>query len=87
MASVIPYAGNTGAENADSSSVFNGLKAVFVGVYATPTANPLTVITNVRVLGRPDPADRKGGKKEEECDDDRVGQGVVRHKGPSGPCP
>jgi multidrug efflux pump len=37
-----------GAENADSSSVFDGLKAVFVGVYTTPTSNPLTVISNVR---------------------------------------
>ena len=37
-----------GAENADSSSVFDGLKAVFVGVFTTPTSNPLTVIGNVR---------------------------------------
>jgi hydrophobe/amphiphile efflux-1 (HAE1) family protein len=37
-----------GAENVDSSSVFNGLKAVFVGIYSTPTANPLTVIADVR---------------------------------------
>ncbi len=37
-----------GPENADSSSVFDGLKAVFIGIYATPTANPLTVITDVR---------------------------------------
>jgi hydrophobe/amphiphile efflux-1 (HAE1) family protein len=37
-----------GPQNADSSSVFDGLKAVFIGVYATPTANPLTVITDVR---------------------------------------
>jgi hydrophobe/amphiphile efflux-1 (HAE1) family protein len=37
-----------GAENADSSSVFNGLKAVFIGIYSTPTANPLTVIADVR---------------------------------------
>ena len=37
-----------GPENADSSSVFDGQKAVFIGVYATPTANPLTVITDVR---------------------------------------
>ena len=28
--------------------MFDGLKAVFIGVYATPTANPLTVITDVR---------------------------------------
>jgi multidrug efflux pump len=37
-----------GPQNADSSSVFDGLKAVFIGVYATPTANPLTVIADVR---------------------------------------
>ena len=37
-----------GPESADSSSVFDGLKAVFVGVYATPTANPLSVIASVR---------------------------------------
>ncbi|MGV1013876.1 MAG: multidrug efflux RND transporter permease subunit [Methyloceanibacter sp.] len=37
-----------GPESVDSSSVFDGLKAVFIGVYATPTANPLTVITDVR---------------------------------------
>jgi hydrophobe/amphiphile efflux-1 (HAE1) family protein len=37
-----------GPQNADSSSAFDGLKAVFIGVYATPTANPLTVITEVR---------------------------------------
>ena len=37
-----------GPESAESSSVFDGLKAVFIGVYATPTANPLNVISNVR---------------------------------------
>jgi hydrophobe/amphiphile efflux-1 (HAE1) family protein len=37
-----------GPQNADSSSAFDGLKAVFVGVYSTPAANPLTVITDVR---------------------------------------
>jgi multidrug efflux pump len=37
-----------GPESADSSSVFDGLKAVFVGVFATPAANPLTVISKVR---------------------------------------
>ncbi len=37
-----------GAESANSSSVFDGLKAVFIGVYTTPTSNPLTVIGNVR---------------------------------------
>jgi len=37
-----------GPESVESSSVFDGLKAVFVGIYTTPTANPLEVITNVR---------------------------------------
>lgn len=37
-----------GAENVDSTSVFDGLKAVFIGIYSTPTANPLTVIADVR---------------------------------------
>ncbi|MCW6506436.1 multidrug efflux RND transporter permease subunit [Lichenifustis flavocetrariae] len=36
-----------GPESVDSSSVFDGLKAVFIGIYATPSANPLTVIQNV----------------------------------------
>ncbi len=37
-----------GPENSDSSAVFDGLKAVFIGIYATPEANPLTVIDGVR---------------------------------------
>ncbi|HEY8190935.1 MAG TPA: efflux RND transporter permease subunit, partial [Alphaproteobacteria bacterium] len=37
-----------GPQNADSSSVFDGQKAVFIGIYSTPTANPLTVIEGVR---------------------------------------
>ena len=37
-----------GPESVNSSAVFDGLKAVFIGVYATPTANPLTVIEDVR---------------------------------------
>ena len=37
-----------GPESVDSSSVFDGLKAVFIGIYSTPQANPLTVISNVR---------------------------------------
>ncbi len=37
-----------GPESVDSSSVFDGLKAVFVGIYPTPTANPLEVINGVR---------------------------------------
>ncbi len=37
-----------GPESANSSSVFDGLKAVFIGIFATPSANPLTVIQQVR---------------------------------------
>ena len=37
-----------GPQSSDSSSAFDGLKAVFIGVYATPTANPLDVIAGVR---------------------------------------
>ncbi|MDQ6869867.1 MAG: efflux RND transporter permease subunit, partial [Pseudomonadota bacterium] len=37
-----------GPESVDSSSAFEGLKAVFIGIYATPTANPLDVIDDVR---------------------------------------
>ncbi len=37
-----------GPQSSDSSSVFDGLKAVFIGVYGTPEANPLTVIDGVR---------------------------------------
>ncbi|GAC1561724.1 MAG: efflux RND transporter permease subunit [Beijerinckiaceae bacterium] len=37
-----------GPESVDASSVFDGLKAVFIGIYPTPTANPLSVIDNVR---------------------------------------
>ena len=37
-----------GPESVDSSSAFDGLQAVFVGIYATPTANPLNVIDDVR---------------------------------------
>ncbi len=37
-----------GAEDVNSTSAFDGLKAVFIGIYSTPTANPLTVIDDVR---------------------------------------
>lgn len=37
-----------GAENYDSMVKFNGKKAIFVGIQATPTANPLTVIADLR---------------------------------------
>ena len=37
-----------GPESVDSSSQFDGLKAVFIGIYPTPTANPLDVINAVR---------------------------------------
>jgi multidrug efflux pump len=39
-----------GPQASDSSSVFDGLKAVFIGVYGTPEANPLTVIDGVRAI-------------------------------------
>ncbi|MGE3919412.1 MAG: efflux RND transporter permease subunit, partial [Gammaproteobacteria bacterium] len=37
-----------GAESYDSSVIFNGEKAVFIGIKSTPDANPLTVIDDVR---------------------------------------
>jgi multidrug efflux pump len=37
-----------GPQSVVSSSMFNGLKAVFVGVFTAPSANPLTVIEAVR---------------------------------------
>ncbi len=37
-----------GAENYDSSVTFNGKKAIFVAIQGTPTANPLTVISDLR---------------------------------------
>jgi multidrug efflux pump len=37
-----------GPQNFDSSSSFDGLKAVFLGINATPDANPLSVISQVR---------------------------------------
>jgi multidrug efflux pump len=37
-----------GSQNYDTSVIFNGKKAVFVGITPTPTANPLDVITHVR---------------------------------------
>ncbi len=37
-----------GPQAVDSSSVFDGLKAVFIGVYGTPSANPLSVIAGIR---------------------------------------
>ena len=39
-----------GAETYDSSVTFNGLNAVFIGISGTPTANPLTVIDDVKQL-------------------------------------
>ncbi len=38
------------SETYDSSVTFNGNKATFVGISATPTANPLTVISDVRTM-------------------------------------
>ncbi len=37
-----------GPQSVDSSSIFDGKKAVFIGINGTPTANPLTMIDNVR---------------------------------------
>ena len=37
-----------GPENYNSTSAFDGVKAVFMGIQTTPDANPLTVIANVR---------------------------------------
>jgi multidrug efflux pump len=37
-----------GAEDYESSVIFNGKTAVFIGIKATPSANPLTVIDNVK---------------------------------------
>ncbi|MFZ4431553.1 MAG: efflux RND transporter permease subunit, partial [Phycisphaerales bacterium] len=37
-----------GPENYNSTSAFDGLKAVFMGIQTTPDANPLTVIAQVR---------------------------------------
>jgi multidrug efflux pump len=39
-----------GAQSYDSSVTYNGKQAIFVGINATPTANPLTVINDVRKL-------------------------------------
>jgi multidrug efflux pump len=39
-----------GAENYDSSVKFNGQNGVFIGIEATPTANPLTVINDVKKI-------------------------------------
>ncbi|MDX1901086.1 MAG: efflux RND transporter permease subunit [Gammaproteobacteria bacterium] len=39
-----------GSESYDSSVIFNGKNAVFIGIQSTPTANPLTVIDSVRNL-------------------------------------
>lgn len=39
-----------GSQNYDSSVKFNGNNGVFIGIQASPTANPLTVIDNVKKL-------------------------------------
>lgn len=39
-----------GSQNYDSSVTFDGKKAVFIGIAPTPTANPLTVIRDARLL-------------------------------------
>ena len=37
-----------GSQNYESSVIFNGKPAIFVGINSTPVANPLTVISDVR---------------------------------------
>jgi multidrug efflux pump len=39
-----------GPESSDSSVYVNGERAIFVGIKTTPTANPLTVINDVRAM-------------------------------------
>lgn len=39
-----------GAVNYDADVLFNGKKAVFIGIYPTPSANPLSLITDVRKI-------------------------------------
>ncbi|MFO1056226.1 MAG: MexW/MexI family multidrug efflux RND transporter permease subunit [Dongiaceae bacterium] len=39
-----------GAQSSDSSVAMNGQQAVFIGVNATPTGNPLTLVKGVRAL-------------------------------------
>lgn len=39
-----------GPQSSDSSSAFDGQKAVFIGIFSTPTSNPLTVIKDIRAL-------------------------------------
>ncbi|MET1026958.1 MAG: efflux RND transporter permease subunit, partial [Dongiaceae bacterium] len=39
-----------GPESSDSSVYVNGDKAVFIGIKTTPTANPLTVVNDVRAM-------------------------------------
>lgn len=39
-----------GSESYDSSVILNGKKAIFIGIYPTPSANPLSVITDVKKI-------------------------------------
>ena len=39
-----------GAQNWNSSVMMNGQQAIFIGVQATPTGNPLTIVKGVRAL-------------------------------------
>jgi len=39
-----------GAQSYDSSVIFNGKNAVFIGIQGTPSANPLTTIANVKAM-------------------------------------
>lgn len=50
-----------GAENYDSSVVFNGQQATFIAIEATPAANPIEAIAEVRALLPEIEADLPGG--------------------------
>lgn len=50
-----------GAQSYDSSVVFNGKNAVFIGIQGTPSANPLTTITKVKEMMPILAADYPGG--------------------------
>ncbi len=52
-----------GPESSDSSVYVNGDKAVFVGIKTTPTANPLTVVNDVRAMLPKLEADMPSGMK------------------------
>jgi multidrug efflux pump len=39
-----------GAQNWDASVMMNGTRAIFIGIQATPTGNPLTIVKGMRAL-------------------------------------